>query len=395
MRLPAESYQIEQILAEHFPQLRPSQQRGLAVWVYGTILAGSACQTAVVVALLGIAKFYTLRQSLREWLFDGTDKAAPCQTEVDVTGCFVPLLRWILSWWQGRGIALAIDPTLKGDQVVGLVVSVLYRGCAIPVAWEILPAHTKGAWMSPILRLLRLLRPGMDPTLTVLVLTDRGLWSRRLWKRIRDLGWHPLMRLKDTTTFAPIGQRRQPTRHLVQGPGHAWIGRGVAFKDRALHVKGTLIVVWADGEDDPWVILTDLAPDKVGISWYGLRIWIELGFRALKGLGWQWQKTRRTNPARASRHWLVLAVATLWVLSVGTRAEDAEVRGIPPAHLRTPPPLPPTNPPPRRVSVFSRGMSSLRRQFYRGRIWRRLWLLPAPWPTPPPTLRITYHASTG
>jgi hypothetical protein len=33
---------------------------------------------------------------------------------------------------------------------------------------------------------------------TVLVLTDRGLWSRRLWKRIRDLGWHPLMRLQDS-----------------------------------------------------------------------------------------------------------------------------------------------------------------------------------------------------
>jgi hypothetical protein len=25
-------------------------------------------------------------------------------------------------------------------------------------------------------------------------------------------------------------------------------------------------------------------------------MWVELGFRALKGLGWQWQRSRRTDP---------------------------------------------------------------------------------------------------
>jgi hypothetical protein len=40
-------------------------------------------------------------------------------------------------------------------------------------------------------------------------------------------------------------------------------------------------------------------------------MWIEFGFRALKGLGWRWERTRRTDPDRVARHWLVLAVATL------------------------------------------------------------------------------------
>ena len=29
-----------------------------------------------------------------------------------------------------------------------------------------------------------------------------------------------------------------------------------------------------------------------------LRFWIELGFKAIKSLGWKWDKTRRTDPAR-------------------------------------------------------------------------------------------------
>lgn len=52
MRILPVLYQIEARLSQQFPTLRPAQQRGLALWVYGTILAQSACQTAVIAALL-------------------------------------------------------------------------------------------------------------------------------------------------------------------------------------------------------------------------------------------------------------------------------------------------------------------------------------------------------
>ena len=46
--------------------------------------------------------------------------------------------------------------------------------------------------------------------------------------------------------------------------------------------------------------------------------------KALKSVGWQWQKTRRTDPARAKRHWLVLATATL--LPSALRAAESRAR---------------------------------------------------------------------
>jgi len=49
------------------------------------------------------------------------------------------LPRWLLSWWRGDSLPLAIDATPHGDRVTALVVSVLYRDSAIPVAWHILP----------------------------------------------------------------------------------------------------------------------------------------------------------------------------------------------------------------------------------------------------------------
>ncbi len=157
---------------------------------------------------------------------------------------------------------------------------------------------------------------------------------------------------------------------------------------RGTRATVTLIAVWTRAQEEPWVVVTDLPPDRVGVSWYALRMWVELGFRALKGLGWQWQRSRRTDPARVARHWLVLAVASLTVLAHGTRVEDARERGLPPARLRAPP-APPAAARPRRISLFRLGLQWLRHLLARGRPWRRLWLAPEPWPQPPPGLAIT------
>jgi Transposase DDE domain len=390
MRLPREYYQMTRMIAAHLAPLRPAHCRGLALWVYGTILAQRACQNAALTALLRRGTWHTVRQRLREWLYAGGDKAAPCRTQVEVTACFAPLLGWVLAWWQGTPLALALDATARGEVVVALVISVLYRGSAIPVAWVILPANQPGAWRPAILRLVRQLQPAVPASMTVLLLADRGLWSPRLWHQLRAVGWHPVVRLQGTTTFQPQGQGRQPALRLVPGPGWAWVGAGIAFKAGATRQAGTLVVVWDAAHPTPWVLWTDLPPAQTGVSWYGLRVWIELGFRALKGVGWQWQHTRRPDPTRVARHWLVLAVAMLWGLAYGTRAEDAAHEGLPPARLVRPPSAPACRRP-RLVSVFRRGLQALRQTLGQGYLWRRLWLVPEPWPAPPPNLRITYH----
>ena len=139
------------------------------------------------------------------------------------------------------------------------------------------------------------------------------------------------MRYPKNITFCAQGGRRLPAQHFVSRPDTAWVGSGTAFADAKR--RCTLLVVWYAEQDEPWIILTDLAPDKVGPSWYARRFWIELGFKAIKSLGWKWDKTRRTDPARVSRHWLVLSVATLLALAYGTRVEDAQDRRISPGNL--------------------------------------------------------------
>lgn len=391
MRVPAPCYQLEAELAEHLPHLRPAQRTGLALWVLGAIVAGSACQSAVVAALepLGSARHAT-RQRLREWTKPGAERVAPCAPTLEVEGCFGGLLRWVLSWWNGQTLPLAIDATSLGGRWVVLSISVLYRGCAIPVAWHVKPGPGRGPWIAPLHDLLARLAPAVPPTMTVLVLTDRGLWSPRLWRAIRACGWHPLMRVRPDATFAPLGLSRRPARALLPGPGHAWVGAGTAFKHRDVRRQGTLVVVWDADQAEPWIVLTDLGPERVGVLWYGLRVWIELGFRALKSMGWHWERMRRTHPDRVARHWLVLAVATLLTLATGTRVEDAEWAGVAPANLRRARPIPAAADR-RPISVFSRGLAWLRVRLLRGRQRWRVWLRPQAWPDPAPGLVIVAH----
>ena len=278
---------------------------GLALWVCGAILAGSACQNAVASALSALEQLVQPRQRLREWLYDGGDRATPCQTELDVTLCFAPLLRWVLCWWRSGGLALAIDPTLKGDQTTAIVAA--WYTAVAPSPWLAHPARRPARLLDGPHRgtAASRLAPAVPENMTVSVLCDRGIASPKLWQQIRDQGWHPGMRYRKNITFCADGGKRLPAQRFVSRPDTAWIGRGTAFSTPKAQRRCTLLVVWYSEQEEPWIILTDLAPDQVGPSWYALRFWIELGFKALKSLGWKWDKTRRTDPTRVSRHWLL------------------------------------------------------------------------------------------
>jgi hypothetical protein len=203
-----------------------------------------------------------MRQRLREWYQEAQAKRGEHRTELDVRHSFAPLLAWVLSGWQGTQLALALDATTLGQRFVVLAVSVVYRGCAIPVAWKILPATEKHAWRAAGLRLLKHLRPAIPAHLFVIVLADRGLYARWLFRRIVRLGWHPFLRVNLGGQFCPEGENRfRPLKSFVPTIGTQWAGQGTAFKTKAARLKSTLLARWEAGYTDPWLILTDLSPD--------------------------------------------------------------------------------------------------------------------------------------
>ena len=212
------------------------------------------------------------------------------------------------------------------------------------------------------------------------------MYARWLFRRIVRLGWHPFLRINTGGTFRPQGRvRGVPLKTLVPEPGTAWQGTGIAFKGRHRQLHCTLLACWDAGYKEPWLLLTDLPPEASTACWYGLRAWIEQGFKITKRAGWQWQRTHMTQPDRAARLWLAVAVATLWLLSVGGEAEET----IPVSTVPDVTALVPGQPRTRRatrlrlVSVFRRGWNLILVALLDHAPLPRGRFVPEPWPAIP------------
>jgi len=315
------------VVSSRQPTLSWSGAKVLGEYSYGMVMtrrSGLSC-IADYMATLKQEGFNTVRQRLREWCYDAPDKAGRKRQEVEVTGCFVYLLAWVVSWWRSgeKRMVLALDATNLGQRFTVLVISVVYRGCAIPVAWAIVPGNNKGAWKAHWLGMLALVHQAIPRKWCVLVLTDRGLYAKWLYQAIRGYRWHPFMRINSGGLYRlRRGNTWRSLSELVKQNGVVLARRVVCFKTERAQLSCTLLACWQEAYADPWLIVTDLPLKEANVVWYAMRAWIECGFKDFKRGGWQWEQTKMTRPERAERLWLVMTVATLWVVSVGGEAEE-------------------------------------------------------------------------
>jgi hypothetical protein len=258
------------LIHTHLPNLSTPQATVLALWSLGMVLARSCAWTAVSVWLAALLqrKENTVRQQLRAWCYEAEAKRGGQRQALAGEACFMPLLPWSLSTWQGTQLALALDATTLGTRFTVLAIRVVYRGCAIPVAWTILPANVPHAWRREWRRRRRLLPPAMPHGWTVIVLAERGLYARWLFRRIVRWGWHPVLRIHTGGTCRPDPQATyRPLASFVPHPGPCWPGTGTAFKSPQRQRRCTLLACWEPGYTAPWLILTDVPPDASEASW--------------------------------------------------------------------------------------------------------------------------------
>ena len=307
-------------VASRFPALSKPQALGLALWSFGMILVRSCSLSSVanlLAPLLGHS-FNTMRERLRDTYRESVAKSGMHRAELDVTLCWAPWLAWILEGWNGRQLAIALDATNLGDRFVVLAISVVYRGCSVPVAWKIVKANEKHPWKPEWVALLKQFQGLLPANWMVIVLADRGLYAKWLYEAIVVLKWHPFLRVNTGGSFRPEGlDHWHPFFDFAPSKGCQWQGTGTVFCGKQSQLNCTLLAYRGETYQDPWLVLTDLAPESADACWYGLRAWIEQGFKCTKRGGWQWQYTRMDEPARAERLWMAIAIETWWLLSVG------------------------------------------------------------------------------
>jgi hypothetical protein len=314
MSYPPELLSWTREVSSHLPHLTSSQARVLAWYSLAVTLVQSSglSHVAYFLACLLGQEENTVRQRLREVVYESEQKRGTQRREVDVVLCFAPLLKWVLTHWRSPDavLCLALDATTLRQTFTVLSISVLVGRCAIPIAWTVLPATQPGAWKPCWQGLLGSLH--VPSALTVLVMADRGLYAQWLFAELVTLGWHPLLRIKaQGWVHVHETNQRLPLAQLANAcSGKWWHGQVTCFSGQQ-RLNCTLLGLWDVHQQDVWLLVTDLPPAHVSPTWYALRMWIEFGFKALKSAGFHWERTRMHDPARAERLWLVLALAAL------------------------------------------------------------------------------------
>jgi len=195
------------------------------------------------------------------------------------------------------------------------------------------------------------------------------------------------MRINQGGQFRPQGEARfRPLLTVVPQTGAHWCGRIDCFATPAARLAYTLLARWDANYEDPWLILTDLSPAVAQAAWYGMRSWIEDGFKDTKRGGWHWEQTKMTDPQRATRLWLVIALATLWVVRVGGEADAtlpiSSLTDLPETHIARK--TKQSHAPSRRLSCFQRGQIMIVALLIKGEPIPTGYFYPEVWPSVTP-----------
>ena len=225
---------------------------------------------------------------------------------------------------QGRGqtLWLALDETHQGHTETGarlgmLALRLVYRERAIPLAWVCYrPGEAQAPFPVLVGRLIAEVAALVPPD-TQVVLHDRPWPLLAVAARpVSRVGWSFLCRVQGSTRVQAADGTIGPIRDRAPRPGTRWLGHGHAFLKagwRAVNV----VAVWRRGDDEPWLLVTDLAPTWVRCTQYRHRMDEELSFRDDKSSGFDWDASRVRDPAHMDRLLLVLQLAACFVLAQG------------------------------------------------------------------------------
>jgi len=360
------------------PSLTKAEAETLGLLSYGIVMLNGCGMTRLSNGLAKMEQVPAerLRQRLREFSYEAGAKRGKKRREIKVEACFADLLRSIMRGWEGKKeLALAMDASTLGERFTVLSISVMYRGCGMPIAWKIIPAMQEGAWRPYWEELLASLEGVVPADWKVIVMADRGLYAAWLFQAIQRLGWHPLLRVNEDLSFRAVGEESfSPMGMRVKRRGRGWKGKG-EWSEHGERMSGTVVMRWEKGYEEKLVVVTDLDEKEANAAWYQMRFWIEDEYKDHKSGGWRWEQTKMTDPKRAERQWLVRAVAMQIAVLIGGQeeAQEQERKRRKAKHASGKrragrPPKPVCRPRAREQSVLMAGQQSIQAAVARGEV---------------------------
>lgn len=298
-------------LAQTIPDKCASRLRNLTWLIVGLYLAMSVHLSAVVRQWPLPAKNRSLTKRLERFL----DNPA-----VRVREWYEPVAHQLLQPFAGGEVRLVIDGSKVGHGHQLLIVSLAHGRRTLPLAWTWVKGTRGHSSAETQLALLKYIH-GLLPLHTRIVLVgDAEFGSIAVIRQLRRWRWFYVLRQKRNHRVRQQGSRQwQALGHLVPKPNRqVWWPE--AFLTGEWKYPTAVLAYWAKGEDEPWLLATNLPDARQTRQAYRRRMWIEQMFGDMKGHGMNLEATRLQHFQHLSRLMLAVALVYIWLIHTGQRA---------------------------------------------------------------------------
>lgn len=304
-------------LRESLKKLYPAEPTGnlarhlntLTSFVYGIIQSHRVNLPAIAGQLPNVGKEQSRIVQLKRWLSNDNIK-----TEV----YFLPFIELLLQSLVSQTLVLVIDGSTVGRGCVTLMISVVYKGRALPLLWLVREGKKGHFPESMHIELIRSVQKLIPSGSDVVVLGDGEFDGTDWLSTISGFGWKYVCRTAKDSVFYEQGERFK-IRDVCPARGDCTGIEAVHFTERQFGPV-TAVAWWGKDYKEPLYLVSNFSTGGEACHWYGKRFRIETLFSDHKSRGFNLHKSHLSDPTRISRLMIATSLAYIWLVYLGEYA---------------------------------------------------------------------------
>jgi hypothetical protein len=241
---------------------------------------------------------------------------------------FLPYADVLLRHLALQTVVLVMDGSGVGRGCTALMIHVVYKGRALPLAWRVRQAP-KGHFPEDLhIALVTLISELIPAGTQVVLLGDGEFDGTRLQQTLQEAGWSYACRTATSTVATWAGETfRLDALGACLKPGRLIELKEVHYTREAY---GPIMVLccWAKGYQEPLYLVSNMATAEEACRLYEKRFRIETFFSDQKSRGFHIHKSHMSDVQRLSRLLIATCLAYIWIVYLGSVCEKEQWRPI-------------------------------------------------------------------
>jgi hypothetical protein len=241
---------------------------------------------------------------------------------------FLPYAEILLAHLALQTLVLVMDGSVVGRGCTALMIHVIYKGRALPLAWRVRQGP-KGHFPEELhIALVELIRACLPEGTQVVLLGDGEFDGTTLQQTLNEAGWFYACRTAQTTVATWQGETfRLDTLGACSKPGTL-----IALKEVKItrDAYGPVMVLscWAKGYQEPLYLVSNMDAAEEACRYYQKRFRIETFFSDQKSRGFHLHKSHISDPQRLSRLLIAACLAYIWIIYLGALCDKDGWRSV-------------------------------------------------------------------